>query len=283
MKTKTKKAETKKTAKTTQTKIITKVKKDIDTLANRKKVIVIERINDTMKYKDFEVLQNSNRPLDKNHVNILVESFKNFDSVSSTIIVIETTAFGVLKRYIADGQHRVACSKLLNCTLDIKVVKLFEDTPINVKRYVASLNNNLKRWTNEIYLNIFAGNDLKEYNIFKTIIEQSGLTVTDLLFIFTGSGVTKKFQNGDLKFINEKDSLLLLNAILEVKPYVPIQSFVRRGLYFIMKQTNGEYNRMAQAIIKVAKEKEQSGIKFSSDEKSFKAEMIDIYQKEFLR
>ena len=260
-----------------------KTKKLIDKVVDKKKVSVIERINETMEYKNFEFLPCANRPINKLHVNTLVNSFKTYDSISSTIIVVETTAFGKLKRYVADGQNRIAAATLLNIPLDVKVVKLFEDTRMNVKKYIASLNNNLKTWIPETYLNSYADENIKEYVVLDGIIKTTGLTMTDLLFIFTGSGITKKFKEGELKFINEKDSMLLLNAILDVKPYVPFQSYVRRGLYFIMKQTNGEYERMAKAIIKVAKEKQASGIKFSSDEKSFKAEMIDIYQKEFLR
>lgn len=106
-------------------------------------------------------------------------------------------------------------------------------------------------------------------------------TITDLLFIYTGSGNTKKFQSGELEFINEKESDKLLKTILEVKPYVPNKSFVRRGLYFIMKQTQGEYSKMGNAIIRIAKEKASSGLTFSSDETSFKNELTQIYQKEF--
>ncbi len=45
-----------------------------------------------------------------------------------------------------------------------------------------------------------------------------------------------------------------------------------------MKQTQGEYDKMAKAIIKVAKEKTDSGISFSSDEKSFKNELANVLQ-----
>jgi hypothetical protein len=111
----------------------------------------------------------------------------------------------------------------------------------------------------------------------------TGLTITDLLFIYTGRGATKKFQNGDLTFINEKDSDNLLETILAVKSYVPKHSFVRRGLYFIMKETKGDYNRMGLAIIKASIEKSEANIKFSSDETNFRNELISIYQKEFIR
>jgi hypothetical protein len=242
---------------------------------------IIERINDTMKYQNYSTIEGSNRKLDKKHVQVLVDSFIQHSACSTTIIVLETSAFGKLNRFIADGNHRCHAATELNLPLDIKVVKLLDDSVDNVKKYTASLNNNVKDWTNAIYLDIFSGGDKKEYNIFKEKITTTGLTITDLLFIYTGSGNTKKFQNGDLEFINEKDSDKLLKTILDVKSFVPRHSFVRRGLYFIMKQTQGEYAKMGKAIIKIAKEKASSGLTFSSDEKSFKNELIQIYQKEF--
>jgi hypothetical protein len=90
--------------------------------------------------------------------------------------------------------------------------------------------------------------------------------------------VQLKIQNGDLTFI-EKDSDNLLETILAVKSYVPKHSFVRRGLYFIMKETKGDYNRMGLAIIKASIEKSEANIKFSSDETNFRNELISIYQK----
>lgn len=248
---------------------------------NVQPLTVIERINDSMKYLNYSTIEGSNRILDKMHVQVLIDSFIKHGACSTTIIVIETSAFGKLNRFIADGHHRCHAGATLNLPLDIKVVKLLDDSVDNVKKYTASLNNNVKDWTNAIYLDVFSGGDKKEYNIFKEKMSTTGLTITDLLFIYTGSGNTKKFQNGDLAFINEKDSDKLLKTILDVKSFVPRHSFVRRGLYFIMKQTQGDYDKMGKAIIKVSKEKINSGLSFSSDEKSFRNELIQIYQKEF--
>lgn len=242
---------------------------------------IIERVNDTMKYQKYSTIEGSNRRLDKAHVQVLTNSFIQHGACSTTIIVIETSAFGKLDRFIADGNHRCNAASILNLPLDIKVVKLLEDSVDNVKKFTASLNNNVKDWTNAIYLDVFANGTKKEYNIFKEKMATTGLTITDLLFIYTGSGNTKKFQSGELEFINEKESDKLLKTILEVKPYVPNKSFVRRGLYFIMKQTQGEYAKMGNAIIRIAKEKASSGLTFSSDETSFKNELTQIYQKEF--
>lgn len=242
---------------------------------------IIERINDSMDYQKYPTIEGSNRKLDQKHVNVLVDSFIQHGVGAATVIVLETSAFGKLTRYKIDRNHTSHAADILGLPLDIKVVKLLDDSVDNVKRYTASLNNNVKDWTNAIYLDVFANGTKKEYNIFKEKMETTGLTITDLLFIYTGSGNTKKFQTGELSFINQKDSDKLLKSILDIKPYVPRHSFVRRGLYFIMKQTQGEYDKMAKAIIKVAKEKTDSGISFSSDEKSFKNELIQIYQKEF--
>jgi hypothetical protein len=59
----------------------------------------------------------------------------------------------------------------------------------------------------------------------------TGLTITDLLFIYTGRGATK-IQNGDLT-LSTKRYDNLLETILAVKSYVPKHSFVRRGFTHI--------------------------------------------------
>jgi ParB-like chromosome segregation protein Spo0J len=54
---------------------------------------------------------------------------------------IETSAFGKLARYIADGHHRCHAAKMLDLGLDIKVVKLLEDTNVKIHRLIITLKN----------------------------------------------------------------------------------------------------------------------------------------------
>ena len=253
-------------------------------IAQNSKLIEIGNFKQTMDYMKYEIIKGTNRPIDEKHIQLLIESFKDYGSVSSTVIILETSAFGGLKQIKADGQHRCIVANRLNMPLNVQVVKLTNDTKVNVIKYIASLNNYLKTWRNEIYLEIYANADILEYQKLRELTKLTGLTVTDFLYIFRGNGgqkESKNFKNGDFKFIDEIDSTKLLDAVVSLSGHVPNKSYVRRGLYFAMKMTKGEYQRLANAIIKVCIEKEKYGLSFSENETHIKNEMVLICKKEF--
>ena len=113
---------------------------------------VIETKKQTFDYLKYTSLAGVSRKVDDNHVKMIMESMLTFGAEATTLIILETNAFGKKMRINADGNHRSTGGKLLNLPLDIKVVKLTDDTVANVKLFIAFLNNNLKKWNNQTYL-----------------------------------------------------------------------------------------------------------------------------------
>jgi len=241
---------------------------------------VIEEQKQTFDYLKYTMLEGVSRKVDESHVKEIMDGMAMYGAEATSLIVIETTAFGNLQRILADGNHRSRSAKWLNLPLDIKVVKLTDDTQENVKRYIACLNNNLRRWTNKIYLDVFVAGGIREYVKFKEIMEETNLTITDLLFIYTGSGNTKEFQLGNLTFKDEKESDKLLDQVRRLLKHLPKHSFTRRGLWRVMKKAKTNYKELANAIINFSRNTENQ---FSADEKTFKSQLIEIYDNTFTK
>jgi hypothetical protein len=235
---------------------------------------VIEVKTQTFDYQNYTMLEGVSRKVDSDHVRNVVESFMNFGAEATSLIILETKAFGKVQRIIADGNHRATGGKLLNLPLDIKVVKLTDDTIINVKNFIACLNNSLKKWNNVVYLEVFAEGKVYEYMKFKQIMAETNLKITDLLFLYCGSGSTKQFQLGNLKFKNEKQSDKMLEEVKRMLSVLPKHTFTRRSLWRIMKKVDN-HKKLATEIIKFSK----NG--FSADETTFKLQLNEIYEKSF--
>lgn len=239
---------------------------------------VIEEQKQTLDYQKYPTLEGVSRKVNDAHVREVMESMAMYGAESTTIIILETEAFGGVKiQFNADGNHRATSAKLLNLPLDIKVVKLTDDTQENVKHFISCLNNKVKRWTNPMYLEIYVAGNIREYVKFKQLMDETNLTITDLLFVYTSSGSTKKFQLGELEFVNEKESDKKLEQVKRMLKYLPKHSFTRRGVWGVMKQTN-DYKKLATAIIQFAKNKQNE---FSADEKTFKVQLSEIYTETF--
>jgi hypothetical protein len=239
---------------------------------------VIEEKKQTLDYKNYPTLNGVSRKINQAHVKEIMESMAMYGAEATTLIILETEAFGGVKlRFNADGNHRGSSASMLDLPLDIKVVKLTDDTQENVKHFISCLNNKLKRWTNPMYLEIYVAGNIREYVKFNQLMEETKLTITDLLFIYTGSGNTKNFQLGTLTFMNEKESDKKLEQVKRMLTYLPKHSFTRRGIWGVMKKTEN-YKKLATEIIKFAKDKQNE---FSADEKTFKGQLLDIYNNTF--
>ena len=231
-----------------------------------------------LKYKNLEV---RNRVIKEMHVKKLMESFSMYGTAAARVIVVKTKAVtGRTEYYVADGQHSIKAASRLKLNLTVMVVELYEDTMINLVKYIALLNNNSKSWSNKNYNNSFY--DIPEYKIFADIMANTGLKVTDLLFIFLGCSQKqhKVFKSGDMKFADVNDSMLMLDATLVAMPYIPNKSFARRSLYRIFRLCK-DYGRMAQAIVKTAEYLKLAQSKFSENETEFYSHLTEIYRAEF--
>lgn len=246
--------------------------------------VLIETIINCVDFSQFKYMNGENRKVVESHVKKLMASFSEYGTAGAKIIVIKTRAYkGKVEYYVADGQHSIIAATRLGLALNVTVVELLDDTVFNITKYVATLNNSSKAWSNQNYLIAFSNNGIREYKIMADILQNTGLQVTDLQYIFLGNGGSREskiFKSGTVSFVNELDSMKLLDAVLKVVNVIPNKSFVRRALYKVMRLTNN-YDKMANAILKTAEALANGHSKFSENESEFYDHLIKIYKSEF--
>jgi hypothetical protein len=235
---------------------------------------LVEVVTNSTDYKVIENLVGFNRKVNKLHVNKLKQSIIETGSAGVMIKTIRTKAFKNAVQIInADGQHRLEACKQLGVPFNYMVLEMEEDNELNVTQYIALHNEVVVRWGGDVYLNSYALNGLAEYKTFKKLKEKHNLTNTDMFKIF---GVNQKeFTGGVMKFEDEANSLLLLKAIVKVKPHVPNKAFVRRSLFKVMNNPK-EYSSFATAIVNASKVLNKIGVGFSENEAEFLTQLIDI-------
>lgn len=246
--------------------------------------VLVKFIPNVTDFSKFKFLSNQNRKVDEGQVKKLVDSFTQFGVAGVTIIVIKSAAFsGKDELFIGDGQHSINAAKRLGLPIDVKIIKLVDDSPLQVTKFIAALNNNSKAWSTNNFLTAFSNNGIREYKKLANVKSEHGFTITDLLYIYLGNGSTKEnkmFKNGTLKFIDENDSDNLMQAVASVKNVIPNKAFTRRSLYKVMRIAK-DYKKFAKAIQEVAKHQEAACSQFSENEQEFYDHLVRIYQANF--
>ena len=236
----------------------------------------VEFIPQTMDYMKYEISEICNRKISNTHVKNLEESFNEYGTAAATITVVETNITGKLSRIKADGQHSCIAAQRLNLPLNIVVVRLKEDTSLNLAKYVAKLNNTSKNWTSKNYLDVYSDNKVDNFEFFKTKMKETGLSLYDICYIYLGEGKQiKAVKNGEISIVNKQDSDNFLEAVMLVKHIIPNNSNGRRALYRIFRQCKN-YKKMAKAMIKAS-----DLITFDAKETVFYKQLVEIYNNTF--
>jgi hypothetical protein len=253
----------------------TTMKKVTLTIVN-KTVVAIELRKEVKNFDSFKTLKGKNRPVDEIHVQFLMSSMLKYGTDSSTCVVVETSAFdGVPTLYRADGQHRFIACERLGLGIDVKIMKLIDDTQLNVILFIAEMNNTSKAWSTKNFMESFANNGITEYKIFAEYQKKYGFKATDLQIMFNISA--KDFKSGTMKFPNQENSIRLLEAVAKVKSIIPNKAYTRRSLYKVMRISN-DYNKLAEQILKVYEVMKIKGTKFAENEIDFYRHLLEIYQ-----
>lgn len=250
-------------------------KKQVESVESVKTEFV-EFIPQTMDYMNYEITELCNRKISNSHVKNLEKSFNEYGTAAANITIVETNVTGKKTRIKADGQHTCIAAQRLNLPLNVIVVKLKEDTLLNLAKYVAKLNNTSKNWTSKNYLDIYSNNKVDNFEFFKTKMKETGLSLYDLCHIYLGEGKQiNAVKNGDITIINKEDSDKFLDAVMMVKHIIPNNSNGRRALYRIFRQCKN-YNKMAKAMVKAS-----NVITFDSKETEFYKQLVEIYSYTF--
>jgi hypothetical protein len=239
------------------------------------KSVVVARLQNVKDFSNYQKLELINRLINKKHVLKIVESYEEFGTAGSEVIIIETKAWGQKEYYIADGQHRIEASILTALGINVTIVRLLEDTPFNVTKYIATLNNTALSWNNNNYTKSYASIGIYEYQVFEEIMRKFKLLTNDLQYIFLGGASVKQvkeYKSGRMTFDNEEKSFKMLNALMKCRSRVPNYTFVRRSLYKLFLLTD-DYDFVANAII-------DSRIKeYSSNEAMFYDQIVNVYRR----
>lgn len=239
------------------------------------RTVLVSKFKNRKNFDNFSVSP-LNRDISEKNVCKLMESFWKYGTAGTNITIIRTSAFGIKNELVrGDGQHSIIAAEKLGLPLSGTIVELVEDTRENVFAYIATLNNARAGWGTGVYTNGNAKLDKREYILFDSIMKNTKLTISDLLFIFLGGGGSKEndiFKSGEMTFINEADSMKLLKAVVKVLAFVPNKAFARRSLYRVMKMTKN-YNKFAEKII-------YSEINFSENEGEFYNQLVNLHKNE---
>jgi len=187
---------------------------------------VVNQVNETSDYTMFRTLE-GNRHVNKVHIRRLRESFQKA-YLLSPIIVNE-------KFEIIDGQHRFEAAKQVGLPINFMV------TPNYGLREVQMLNENMKNWKKEDYLNAYC--DLKEpvYLQFKNFMKrfsEFGISGCEIILTNRLSGnqdasspelisetnargrfAIRYFQEGGLIIPDYEKSVENAEKIIEIKPF----------------------------------------------------------------
>lgn len=213
----------------------------------------INQVNETTDYSMFKTLQ-GNRAVNKLHVKRLIDSF-NKNYLLSPIIVNE-------KFEIIDGQHRFEAAK--QCKLPVRF--------ISIKGYglkeVQVLNENMKNWKKEDYLNAYCDLGYPEYLKFKKFMldyPDFGIAASIALLTNTTSTGTMKRENKEFRSKTNKYGAYSIRFFQEGQLIIPDYdlSVENAEKILMIKEYYDGYNRITfvRAMIGLFKIKEYNHAK----------------------
>lgn len=238
-------------------------------------------------YEKVKFLAGYNREVRPQAIKLLMVSMAVY-GFKGVAIVIRTKAFsdnGKEQDFIADGQTRISAAERLGIPYNYEIVKFEgkDDTRKNVCKFIATLNSSATNWFTNKYLDIYTKLGVKEYEIMGEAQKETKLTITDLQSLFLG-GCGKKevdaFKSGEMTFPNLKDSLKLKDALMSIKD-ISQYSYVRRSLFKVFRQSNGEYMKLANAIRTAKIHADESGRGIPENEVELLDWLFKVYKKTF--
>lgn len=241
----------------------------------------IEFINASMDYMKYKSLP-TNRDEVPKHVKNLEDSFIKEGNLASTLIVVRVKEKSKYVYYVVDGEHTRKSSFNLNLPLDVKIIKLKDESKKGLTKYVSLINSVKEAWKNKDQVKAHAELGAPEYVEFSRVINELKLSYTDAVNIFMGNvqNAKKIFDSGEMQFDEARNYKELLEATLKIKEVIK-WARPRRAFFQIASQmgaggkaTKGRFITFADAIV-------NSKIEFKNNESEVKEQLRDIYARTF--
>lgn len=213
-------------------------------------------------YEQFHLLP-FNRKKKESHVLELMESIKQFGILSYGVVVETDLVDGVMRKWIADGQHRMESEERLGLPFyyTMTTVKSLEELVL----LVAKLNATSKPWPISQYLETWASLKAPDYVTLRNTQMETKIQISILLEIFSGKDrrmAKKLLTGGKFSIPDIAQSKKFIKYILDIRtiPSLPKSRVFSSALLKVFKEST--YNH--QVFVNNLKEKKT--MIFSEDE-----------------
>jgi hypothetical protein len=208
-----------------------------------------------------------NRDIDKAHVKKLVRSMK-LHGFKGVIQVVRTKFIdGVLRYYIADGQHRLMAAKQLGLNVRFELTEL--KTKKETAEFIAELNTTSKSFGANNFLDVWSDLGYVEYIKLKQVQNETGFQITPLLQAYLFSSNQDTYRKGIMTFPNECQSDKIIEQMIDCNKYLPSKAFCRRAIAKVMTNPRYDHKKMINSI----KIYQKLVGNFTENETSFKLEL----------
>lgn len=261
-----------------------------------KQVVIKDIKQGSKEYMAFikRFLTDSNRAVDLKRVKQIAASMSVW-GWQGFITVIETRAFskdGSAELYVVDGQHRLWSVKELQLTFDYIVVEFAndeDDTKENVIKYMADLNSASQTWCPMDYVKAYCSLDskkFKDYLVFAETMQEHNLIPTTVLCLYTNVQSFKSarsFYNGEFKIENKRESREMLQALLDVRQYLPPLARVQTEFILMVRRLkfNEKIEKYSEVVTAIIARMKAGGEDFPADKKEFKDSFGRFLEKMF--
>lgn len=193
-------------------------------------------------YNQFNFLK-FNRKTTAGHVNDIILSIQEYGILSYGVIVKTDVVDGVMRYWIADGQHRFLAEKKLGFPF------YFTMTTVNslqgLVRLIARLNTTGKKWNLKQYLTTWSSINSNEYGIIQKRQAETGIQLSVLIQIYMDrdrSSASEKFMKGYFEISDKEKAEKTINNLVDLTStrLLPKSRSISSCLIALMK--NNEYN-----------------------------------------
>lgn len=171
---------------------------------------------------------------------ILAEKMKKHGFTQAIMLIKTDLIDGVMKIYVADGQHRALTAISMNLAFRGELLPNTFDTREALVMFVADHNNSQKPWSVTDYVKSFASVGLIEYINLIDIKKKSiftFLTLATMLGSTNSRSISDPLKNGKFKICRKKETLKTLEYANELMKYKPLTNRMVISLHRVMSMS----------------------------------------------
>lgn len=181
------------------------------------------KILQTTKYNQFKVIK-GNRNINRKYLAKLAEAIKEDNMLEHNPIMVNQDM------KVLDGQHRLKSAEMIGVPIYYVVV------PTGGLREVQMLNTNVRRWTNDDFLESYIAIGKDEYITLRDFARSFDLTTASAVLMLSGAMLTGRkrgqvvedFRNGDFKVTNMEWSIDFMRKLSDIVKYTEEEAWKDR-------------------------------------------------------